>query len=262
MRIRKLASVLAALMLAAVVGWSAAAAQTDTTERLDTLTGDKVIARFIDAVGGRDAYLKLTSRYQHATVALMANLIVPVTTYQARPNKIRSIMTSDQIGMIERGYDGTLFWEKGTMTGARLLEGQELIDAVREEAAFEKVTTWNDYFSKTEYIGTDSAAGAFCFKVRVYPKESPEQTWFFDQGSGLLLKMLMTMNTQMGAVPAEMLVGDYRVFDGVLTPYRVATSAAGMEMVMVIDSIAHNIAIPDSVFVPPVDVLELAKQKK
>ena len=259
---RKLATILSIAVLIVFLIWSAALAQTEKAKVADTLTGDKVIARFVEAAGGTDAHAKLTSRYQHASIELMANLTVPITTYQVRPNKMKTIMTSDQIGTIERGYDGTLFWEKGTMTGARLIEGQELIDAIREEAAFDKISAWKDLYSKAEYIGTDSAAGTMCRKVRVYPKGSSEQVWFLDLTSGLPLKITMTMNTQMGAVPADIMISDYRKVDGVMMPFKIATSAAGMNMVVVVDSVANNIAIPDSVFAPPADVLELTKQKE
>lgn len=258
---RKLAAA-ATMALAVALALGVAVLAADTDKPADTLTGDRVLARFFEVSGGRDEFAKLQSQYVHATVELMANLKVAAETYQTRPNKVKIIMTSDQIGTIERGFDGKLFWEKGTMTGVRLLEGQELADAIRETAVFEKVTTWNDYYTKAEVIGSDSVAGAMCFKVRVVPKESTEQTWFFDKSSGLFVKMIMTTTTQMGTVPAEMTFSDYRKTGNVMTPFRVTTSAAGLNMAMVIDSVAHNIDIPDSIFTPPAEALELAKPKE
>jgi hypothetical protein len=249
-------------LLATSLLWTVASAQTETAKPADTLTGDQLIARFIEASGGKVAYDKLTSRYQHASVELMANLKVPISIYQARPNKMKTSMQSDQIGTIDRGFDGKLFWEKSTMTGARLLEGQELIDAIREEATFDKFSDWKSLYTKAEYVGSDSAGGAMCRKVRVVPKDSPEQIWYFDKATGLLNKISMTMNTQMGLVPAAVTLADYRKVDGILMPFAMTTTAAGMDMKMVIDSVAHNIPIPDSVFAPPAEVVKLAQPKK
>lgn len=261
METRKITTAVMALLATLLLGL-AASAQTETAKPADTLTGDKLIARFIDACGGLDAYAKLNTRYQHASVELMANLKVPITVYQARPNKMKTSMSNDQIGTVERGYDGKIFWEKSTMTGARLLEGQELVDAIREEAIFDKFIDWKTLYEKAEFVGSDSAGGVMCQKVRVVPKNSPEQMWYFDKATGLLQKISMTMNTQMGVVPAEVALGDYRKIDGVLMPYTLTTAAAGMEMKMVIDSIAHNITIPDSVFAAPADAAKLAQPKK
>jgi outer membrane lipoprotein-sorting protein len=249
-------------LLATLLIWTAASAQTETAKPADTLTGDQLMARFIDASGGKAAYDKLNTRYQHATVELMANLKVPITLWFARPNKMKSSMSNDQIGSIDRGYDGKLFWERTTMTGTRLLEGQELTDAIREEATFDRFTDWKSLYPKTEYLGSDSAAGVMCQKVRVVPKDGPEQTWYFDKSTGLLHKIAITMNTQMGVVPADVTLSDYRKVDGVMMPYLMTTTAVGMDMKMVIDSIAHNIPIPDSVFAAPAEAVKLAQPKK
>ncbi len=258
---RKLAILIGFVLLSAVM-WSAAMAQTETAKPADNPTGEQVIARFVNACGGMDAYAKLNTRYQHASVEMMAGLKLPITIYQSRPNKMKTIMSNDQIGNIERCYDGTLFWEKMTMTGTRLLEGQELADGIREEATFDKISAWKELYDSSAYIGTDSAAGSLCQKIRVYPKNSPDQIWFFDKANGMLLKISMTMVTQMGPVPADVVISDYRKVDGIMIPFKMTTSAAGMDMAMVLDSVAHNIVIPDSIFAAPADVLELVKQKK
>lgn len=250
-------ALIAALFICAV-----AIAQTEIAPKTDTLTGEQLIARMIEASGGKAAYDKLNTRYQHATVELMANLKVPITLWFARPNKMKSSMSNDQIGSIDRGFDGKLFWERTTMTGTRLLEGQELADAIREEATFDRFADWKTLYPKTEYLGSDSASGVMCQKLRVVPKDGPEQTWYFDKATGLLHRISMTMNTQMGVVPAALTLSDYRKVDGIMTPFMITTTAVGMDMKMVIDSIAHNITIPDSLFAAPAEAVKLAQPKK
>ncbi|NMC44469.1 MAG: hypothetical protein GYA46_11175 [candidate division Zixibacteria bacterium] len=225
-----------------------------------TLTGEAVIAKYIEAVGGQPALDKITNRYMKAKLTIVgAGLSMDVAVYTARPNKSYTQMSSAAIGNTERGYDGEIFWEKSTAMGARILEGGELADAIRE-SAFDQVADWRQFFDKAELTGSDTTAGVLCHTVVVTPKIGKPQTWYFDQKTALLRKISTTVEHQMGAIPVTSTIDDYRAVDGILIPFRMTQSAMGQNMSMAIDTIAQNIELPPDVFKVPDDVKALIKK--
>ena len=80
---------------------------------------------------------------------------------------------------------------------------------------------------------------------------------FFSKKSGLLVKTTTVAVSQMGEVPVEILVSDYKVFDGISVPTKVVQKAAGQEFSIVIASLKTNADIPPDRFNPPAGVKAL-----
>lgn len=231
------------------------------TKSPNALSGEKIIDKFVEVTGGKAAFDKVTSRINYGSMELMPGMKATIVTYQARPNKMRLILAAPQMGNVERGYDGQTFWERTTMTGARLIEGDELKSALREDAVFDKFADWKSMYDSAILAGTDTVNGSTCSKVQLFNKGDQPQTWFFDQTSGLLTKITMMTTTQMGSAPADIAMSDYRAVDGLQTPFKMTISAAGMEQKVLVDSIVQNKPIPDSIFAAPAEIQELIKQK-
>jgi len=71
----------------------------------------------------------------------------------------------------------------------------------------------------------------------------------------------MIMKTEMGEIPAESSVGDYRTVDGVLTPFLVKQKVLGQEFTVTLQSMKTNVEIPRERFALPDDVKALAAGK-
>lgn len=253
-------AIIALMAIALPVSVAPVSGQVETAAPAAALTGEAVIAKYIEAVGGQPAMEKVNNRYMKAKLTIVgAGLTMDVTGYLARPNKSYTQMSSAAIGNTERGYDGEVFWEKSTAMGARILEGGELADAIRE-SAFDQVAEWRQFFDKAELTGSDTTGGALCHTVVVTPKVGRPQTWYFDQKTGLLRKISTTVEHQMGAIPVTSIIDDYRAVDGILIPFRMTQSAMGQNMSMAIDTIAQNIELPPDIFKVPDDVKALIKK--
>jgi len=180
--------------------------------------------------------------------------------YAARPNKMRSVASSPAIGSIERGTDGATFWEKSTMQGARLLEGDELAEALRE-AVFENLVYWRGSYDTVTVAGIDTVEGSPCYKVVLKPKSGKSRTVFFDKSSGLVTKAVSIAATQMGDIPVETLVSDYRTLGDLLVSYKSVLKVMGQERIITVTSVEQNVAIPDSIFAIPADIQALMEKK-
>ncbi|RJR27919.1 MAG: hypothetical protein C4574_05575 [Candidatus Latescibacterota bacterium] len=230
-----------------------------------TPTAEQVLDRFVEALGGVKAFDKLTSTVTKATLAIPAmGVTIDVTIYAARPNKFYSLAESAMIGKIERGTDGSIFWEKSTMQGPRVLEGEELADAMRD-AKFEGLAYWRSLYDSVAVSGLDTVDGSPAYAVVLKPKDGKPRTYVFDVTSGLLVKTINLAVTQMGEIPVVGYVTDYRRDGELLQSYKTTMKVMGQDRVITVSGIERNVAIPDSVFALPADVkeiLEAAKEEK
>ena len=258
-----------AAMIVSVIGISAlaflllsfTASRCDAEKAGKTPTAEQILEKFVEASGGRAAYDKFQNSVSKGTLEIpAAGITIDITVYAARPNKMSTIAESPAIGKTERGTNGTIFWEKTTMQGTRVLEGEELAEALRE-SAFEGLVYWRQQYDSLAVSGIDTVAGSPCYKVVVKAKGGKPRTLSFDQKSGLLLKTETTVATQMGNIPVESFPSDYRKVGDVLQSYKSTVKVMGQERVMTMTSVEYNASIPDSVFAVPADVQALLEKK-
>lgn len=222
---------------------------------------DTVLDNYVKAIGGRAAFDKLHTRIMKARLEMpAANLSMAVTAWAARPNKMRTLVESDVVGRIERGFDGAVGWEVSTTSGPQVLRGAQLEDAARD-SRFDGLAAWRDWVAKAENLGTADVDGKPAWRVRLTPKQGAAQTYFFDQSTSLAVKMETTVRSQMGDIPVETYLSDYRDVGGVRAPHRTRQIAGAQEIVTAIESIAHNVEIPAGQFDLPQEIQALVAKK-
>jgi zinc protease len=246
--------VCAAVVFAAALSRSEARAQAAPS-------AETVLDNYVKAVGGRAAFDKLNTRVAKGRIEMpAAGISMTLTVWVARPNKTRTLIESDIVGRIERGFDGSVAWELSTTGGPRVLDGAQLDDAVRD-SRFDGLTGWREWVVKAENQGAADVEGKPAWKVLITPKRGATETLFFDQASFLLVKIEVTVNSAMGDVPTENFVGDYRDVGGLRLPHRIRQKAAGQELVTVLESITHNGQIPAGQFDLPKEIQALVAKK-
>ncbi len=222
-------------------------------------SAEKILDRYVEAIGGQKAFDKLHSSLTKAQMEIPAmGLKIDITVYAARPNKFYSLAESPMIGKIERGTDGKIFWEKSTMGGARILEGAELEEALHD-AAFEGLAYWRSLFDSVAVSGTYSVEGKLAYELVLKSKGLPPRKYYFDSSSGLLVKTISTAKTQMGEVEVASYISDYRKVANVMQSYKTRMNIMGQERLVTVSSIEYNVSIPDNVFAIQKDITELMK---
>lgn len=225
-------------------------------------SADKILDRYVEALGGVKAFDKIHSSLAKASLEIPAmGVKINVTVYAARPDKFYSIAESPMIGKIERGTDGKIFWEKSTMGGSRILEGEELEEALKD-ARFEGLVYWRTTYDSVAVSGIDTVAGNPAYEVVLKARNSRPRRYFFDSSSGLLVKTVSTAKTQMGDIDVVSYISDYRKVGNVLQSHRTKMSIMGQERIVTVSSIEQNVPIPDSIFAIPPDIAELMKAQK
>ena len=200
----------------------------------NTPTPEEVINRYIEAIGGESALLKIKSRVSSGTVELPMGLNGTVEIYEQSPNRTSVIMNLDGFGIVQQTYDGGLRWLQdpvrgyisfpaGTPGGVnndihRELRYRQLIQTLR----FER----KDKVGDRDCFVLDRIAGGIVIE-RLY----------FEVASGLLLRGNNTY------------LEDYREVDGVKVPFVARESAAaGMASVVRLKEVKHNVPIDEAKF--------------
>jgi len=223
---------------------------------------EQIIEQAIAACGGRDALEKIHSRVTNGVFEIPSvGIKAAISVYSAEPNKLYSITESDALGRIASGTDGEVYWESSAMTGPRVKEGEEKASAARE-STFHNDLEWRSLYKQAETVELVTTGDRECYKVAMTPIEGKVEYFYYDVQDHFLRKIESTLVSPMGEISIEAFVDDYRLQDGVQVPFRSRQVLMGMqEMILTIESMTHNVDIPDSVFALPGEIQALvAKQ--
>jgi hypothetical protein len=75
--------------------------------------------------------------------------------------------------------------------------------------------------------------------------------FYFDQKTGLLLRMVRSADTPMGRMPTQIDYADYREVDGVKTPWRWTLARPNGRFTIQLKEVKNNVAIDDAKFARP-----------
>jgi hypothetical protein len=239
----------------AVVAWFGAITALAADEALPK--AETILDRFIEVTGGANAYQKRKTETVTGTVEFGAQgLKGTLTRYAADPDNNYSMIELEGIGKIEAGARSGVAWEMSPILGPRVKSGEEKAQTLRE-GTFNAELHWRKLYPTVETAGVEMVDGEDCYKVVLTPAEGKTVTTYFQKKSGLAVKITTVAVTQMGEIPLEVIMSDYKDFAGVRVPTRHTERVAGQEMTMTIQSVQVNGEIPADRFDPPAEIKAL-----
>src|SRR5260370_28455832 len=240
------------LALIALLGGFSAFAADEPLPKAET-----ILERFIEVTGGKAAYQKRKTEIATGTLEFAAQgLKGTLTRYASDPDKSYSSLDIDGIGKIEMGSSGNIAWEKNAILGPRVKSGEEKAQALRE-ATFNAQLFLRKIFPKAVTIDVETVDTEECYKVLLTPAQGKPETSYYQKKSGLEVKTATVAVNPMGEIPVEVILADYKNFDGVLVPTRVTQKAGGQEFTLTIQTMKTNEAIPPDRFEPPAEIKAL-----
>lgn len=209
----------------------------------------EVLLKGVEALGGRDAFLKIKSIEMKGSIEMPAQgLKGTMVARTALPNKMLTTMSLGALGDFRTGFDGTTGWASDKIQGTRLLEGKELATIVRE-SDFMKETDplkrWDAYATTAE-----AKFGGFdCWKIEASKGDEKAVLWY-EKATNLPRGLEMTLETQLGKIPVSTVYLEYKDFNGLKFPVRSEAKQAGQRIVTVFDSIVFDSVDPSSFELP------------
>jgi len=214
-------------------------------------TGESILEKYVAVTGGKPAYEKMRTQITTAVMEFIGKGVkANMTMYHSAGNKSYMVTEIQGIGKMEEGTDGSVVWERSALKGPRIKTGEERAVSLRG-ADIRHDIRWREYFTKIEYTGVEPIDGHICYRVPLTPKDGQTETRYYDKTSNLLVRTNMILKTEMGEIPAEASVSDYRKVDGVLVPFLLKQKVLGQEFTITVESIKNNVDIPAERFALP-----------
>jgi len=223
-------------------------------------TGDAVLTRYVEAMGGVAAFDAIRNRVTHARMEIAAtNVALALTIYAAAPADLFTLVESEATGRVESGVSGGVAWERSAIRGPGVKDGAERDDALRD-AIFDRLANWREHLKSAQCVGITDVNGLPAYRVVVTPKSGSPQTMYFDKDSGLLVRAETTVTSAAGSIPVTAEPGDYRRVDGILVPFRSRMTVMGQERIVTVEKVEHNVAMPSDRFSLPEEIKALVKK--
>lgn len=224
----------------------------------DLPDAETILDRYVEVTGGIDAYEDRRSQIVHGTMEIAAaGLTGPVTIYQQGDDHYTAIDLPG-VGLIESGAKDGVAWENSALMGARIKSGTERAQAIRD-GTMNASARWRELFPEVETVGVATIDGEEAYEVVMTPEEGGPQTTYFSVESGLALRTDLVAGTQMGDIPLQVTLGDYRDLDGILTATTMTQNVAGQTLRMTFDSVETNAEVPAGRFDLPEPVAALVE---
>jgi hypothetical protein len=214
-------------------------------------TAQEILAKYVQALGGREANEKIKTRMIKGTIELApVGIKGTFESYTAAPGKSYTKSNLQGIGESVEGFDGTTAWTLNPIQGNRDKEGEELMQA-KLINNFYRETNLEKLYPKMEVKGIEKVGDKDAYVVAATPNGLASETFYFDAKSGLLIRADSTLVSPEGKMPAKTFYEDFREIDGVKLPYKLRLVLPQFEIITAISEIKHGVTIEDSKFAKP-----------
>lgn len=212
---------------------------------------DEILAKYVQAVGGRQANEKIKSRTAKGTVELSPmGLKGTIESYAVAPNKSYAKVSLAGVGDFFDGFDGTTAWMINPLQGSRDKQGEELAQS-KIANNFNRELNLAKFYTKMEVKGIEKVGADDAYVVVATPGDLPAETFYFDTKSGLLVREDTTAVSPEGKMQGKTFLEDYREVDGVKIPFRTRTVLPQYELITTLTEVKNNVAVEDSKFTKP-----------
>jgi hypothetical protein len=230
-------------------------AQTSTT-----LTAQDIVEKAIRALGGREKMLKVKHSLAQGTLDVKSvDIQGTFKIYSARPNKFYAWFDVNTMGILERGYDGTVYWQKSSASGARLFGGDEL--KMNVLLAHFDLLYYDRLYKELKYKQVSNIHGQRCHEVDLIPSEGPPVTMYFSQATGLPVQQAYVIPNVFRPIPVTSTTMTYKTINGHRIPGMLVQTVRGMETHRTVQSVELNGVLPEGIFDLPEEIKILVAEE-
>lgn len=236
-------------LLVLVAGLVPVAAQ--TVAQTPPPSVDQILDKYVQAVGGKAAFEKLTSRVSKGTFE-MDQMPGPASEeiYEKAPNKQLSVTDNPSFGVVRRGFNGTAGWQDMPQTGLQDVTGGQLA-AMKRDADFYREIRLKEVYPKMAVKGKERVDDHDAYIIEATPADGPAELLYFDVDSGLLVREQAEGEGPNGKVTIDSTFEDYREVDAIKLPFFIHQSFGDFGFVIKLTEVKHNVPIDDAKFDKP-----------
>jgi photosynthetic reaction center cytochrome c subunit len=209
---------------------------------------EELLDKYLAAVGGAEALKKITSRVEEGTLSGFGGRKLPIEIYAKAPDQRVSIMHMQQ-GESVTGYNGKEGWL--SFPGrVHMMNAQESFEA-RIDADMTFPEDVRKMYQKFATQPGEEIDGHETWLVIGSNDGQPQLKLYFDQQTGLLIRMLRYVDSPLGYNPTQIDYADYREADGVKLPFRWTLARPGGRFTIQVEQLQQNVPLDEAHFTPP-----------
>jgi photosynthetic reaction center cytochrome c subunit len=212
-------------------------------------TSDAILDKYLQAVGGREALEKITSRVEKASLSVPGGPEVPIDIFAKAPDKRISIMHMRE-GDSVTAFDGHQGWLSNPGRPTRPMSDQDN-NVAKLDADLHFAADVKQIFSSFQVRDSEKIGDREVYLVVGKNDDQPPVRLYFDAESGLLVRMVRYTETPLGRNPSQVDFADYRQADGVKIPYRWTLARPGQRFTIQVTEVKQNVPVDDSQFAMP-----------
>jgi photosynthetic reaction center cytochrome c subunit len=211
-------------------------------------TADQLIDKYLQAVGGAAAVDKITSRVMKGTITF-GDRNIAIDIYSKDPDK-RISFTHTPDGDSVTAFDGQEGWLGNPGRPPREMHGSE-IDAAAMDADLHFPVHLKGMISGAQLQGAEKVGDHDAYQVVGQREGKPPLRLYFDEKSGLLVRLVRYGDTPFGLMPTQIDYEDYREAGGVKIPYRWTLARPSGRFTIQVSDVKQNAPVDDAKFAKP-----------
>lgn len=218
-------------------------------------TADEIIAKYIDAIGGKDKLTKITSVRAEGTLSVMGSEgTLKLTTLNGKGMRQDVDIMGSTITTCFNDKEG---WSVNPLAGSY---SAEAMPETLYKAGKDQIIVGGPFINlaetgnKAELIGKDSVGTNQVYKIKVtMPDGGIPAVYLFDVKTNLLVQATTETDMQGQLVDNVMTYSDYKSVDGYLMAYKMDMSLAGGQVTMNINltKVELNVPVDTTLFAKP-----------
>ncbi|MCU1303824.1 MAG: c-type cytochrome [Candidatus Sulfotelmatobacter sp.] len=243
--------------LGAVDGKKAAEKMGENDAELREAAGpppNQLFEKYLQSVGGAAAIEKIKTREMKGTITF-GDSNVPIEIFSKDPDK-RISFTHTPDGDSVTAFDGHEGWLSFPGRPARQMHGPD-IDAAAMDANLHFAINLKEMFTEAHVLGTEKIGEHNAYLVVGAREAKTPLRLYFDEQSGLLLRLVRFAETPLGRLPTQIDYADYREAGGIKVPFRWTLARPGGRFTIQINQMKENVPVDDAKFArPPTPTVE------
>ncbi|MGE5053396.1 MAG: c-type cytochrome [Acidobacteriota bacterium] len=211
-------------------------------------TADQILEKYVHALGGSSAIDKIRTRVMKGTIDIGGKSL-PIDIYCKAPDE-RISFTHMPEGDSVTAFNGHEGWLGMPTRPIREMHGSDL-DGASIDANLHLATQLREMFTQMRVHGMEKIGDQEAYQVIGQREGKPPIRLYFDQQSGLLVRMIRYGDTALGLLPTQIDYADYRDVSGVKVPYRWTLARPGGRFTIQVTEVQQNVPVDDAKFVKP-----------
>ncbi|MCF7975723.1 MAG: hypothetical protein K9N55_18035 [Phycisphaerae bacterium] len=224
------------------------------------LTAQDVVEKAIRTLGGRNKLLEVDHSLVQGTLDIKSvDIQGTFKIYSARPNKLYAWFDVNSMGILERGFDGKVYWEKSTASGPRIFTGDEL--KMNRLLAYFDLLYYDQIYKELQFKKLSQVNDQPCQEIDLIAQDCNPITLSFSKTTGLPIQQEFVIPDVFEPTHVTNTIMAYKEFNGHRIPSLMVQKVRGMETHRIIQSVEFNGKLPEGIFDLPQEIKALLREQ-